>query len=197
LFQKIRLDDAKIAGIISPEGDGNCGFRAVSLAVYGTQAKWTQVKKEMLTVFKKYHDNLYSLYKPNYQKYYGMLSSTEKPCTNLDHWFNVTLCPQIVADTYKRPVVAYITASYINTHNQTIEQQAEDLYLPLCDFELENKDQPIILFLYSSHFYLVERSLTPNGKHKKIQYPQVNCLHKETVNQFPKDCTIDYSLLYN
>lgn len=102
------MDESKIVGFVSPEGDGNCGFRAVSLAIYGNQGQWTQVKTDMLEVFKKYHNNIYELYKPDFNKYNDMLSSTEKPCTNLEHWFNVTLCPQIVSDTYKRPVVVKI-----------------------------------------------------------------------------------------
>ncbi|KAI9347917.1 hypothetical protein BD770DRAFT_395606 [Pilaira anomala] len=58
LFRGLDLDESKIAGLISPEGDGNCGFRAVSLSVYGNQGQWTQVKKDMLAVYNKYRDTL-------------------------------------------------------------------------------------------------------------------------------------------
>ncbi|KAI9364653.1 hypothetical protein BD770DRAFT_378692 [Pilaira anomala] len=58
LFRGLDLDESKIAGLISPEGNGNCGFRAVSLSVYGNQGQWTQVKKGMLAVYNKYRDTL-------------------------------------------------------------------------------------------------------------------------------------------
>lgn len=196
MFRGIDLDESKIAGLISPEGDGNCGFRAVSLSVYGNQGQWTQVKKDMLAVYNKYRDTLYTLYKPNHEQMYGMLTSTVKPCTIIRHWFDVTMCPQIVADTYKRPVVAYMLHAFHDKKNELIQQKAQDLYLPLCDLDFQKKDKPIILYLNSNHFYLVELGLTPGGKPKRITYPEISCLYHPIIQSFPQHCSQDYTIFY-
>ncbi|KAI9349928.1 hypothetical protein BD770DRAFT_413143 [Pilaira anomala] len=160
LFRGFDLDESKIVGLISPEGDGNCGFRAVSLSVYGNQGQCIQ------------------------------------PCTIFNHWFDVTMCPQTVADTYKRPVVAYMLHTFHNKKNELIQQKAQDLYLPLCDLDFQKKDKPIIIYLNSNHFYLVELGLTPGGKPKRITYPEISCLYHPIIQSFLQDCSQDYTIFY-
>ncbi|KAI7888072.1 uncharacterized protein EV154DRAFT_566795 [Mucor mucedo] len=40
-----------VLGFVNPTPDGNCGFRAVSAAVFGHEEAWIQVKKMMLATF--------------------------------------------------------------------------------------------------------------------------------------------------
>ncbi|KAI9347561.1 hypothetical protein BD770DRAFT_462255 [Pilaira anomala] len=89
-----------LSKIYSVSGDGNCGFRAVSLSVYNHQENWIKVKQDMLATYQKYQD---SLYKPEAStqtladfertKMLKKLTSTISPCYDSNLWFSTFTCP--------------------------------------------------------------------------------------------------------
>ncbi|KAG2198368.1 hypothetical protein INT47_009773 [Mucor saturninus] len=60
LLQQLHpLDAAQTLALVNPQGDVNCGFRAVSLALFGHEKGWVQVKKSMLNTLRSYR-NVYA-----------------------------------------------------------------------------------------------------------------------------------------
>ncbi|KAG2192926.1 hypothetical protein INT47_002765 [Mucor saturninus] len=89
-----------VLGFVNPTPGGNCGFRAVSAAVFGHEEAWIQVKRMMLATFSKYASSIYDSYGLNESYIRTKLLSTKAPCLdNLHLWFDCYGCPQIVADT--------------------------------------------------------------------------------------------------
>lgn len=43
------MDIAFINYFVNPNPDGNCGFRAISIAIHDTEEKWIDVKKYYAT----------------------------------------------------------------------------------------------------------------------------------------------------
>lgn len=116
---------SRVAAIHSVGADGNCGFRAVAFDVYKDKKKWVKVKQDMLQTYLKYKDTLYqavgtdTVVKYEEQKMMAKLKSTLSPCLGKDYehmWFSTFTCPQVVADTYQRPV---IVATYLEAVNNS------------------------------------------------------------------------------
>jgi hypothetical protein len=110
-----------IKAIHSVSEDGNCGFRAVSFDVYKTQDNWIQVKEDMLATY-MHEENYNTLYKTvgdsstidfEHQAIIARLSSRISPCNiNRSLWFTNFTSPQIIADTYHRPVIVYTYSEF-------------------------------------------------------------------------------------
>ncbi|GAA5813122.1 hypothetical protein MFLAVUS_006591 [Mucor flavus] len=95
----IKNNITKLEAFIDPMGDGNCGFRAISIAIYGDQKYWIQVKEKMYETYMKFYNNLYVSYQPDHEKHQYMLTTTEAPNWNLSARFNTDFCPQIYTST--------------------------------------------------------------------------------------------------
>ncbi|KAI9332626.1 hypothetical protein BD770DRAFT_403097 [Pilaira anomala] len=183
--------------IYSVSGDGNCGFRAVSLSVYHHQENWINVKQDMLSTYQKYQD---SLYKPvvstqtmvdfEQTKMLKKLASTISPCYNSKLWFITFSCPQVVADTYNRPVVIF-------TYREFYLKDALS-FLPLVEMNIiENINNPILLLLAHSHFYLIELKKTPKGKLKKYEQIPLNPNHQRIRETYPQQCnSVDFFIIW-
>lgn len=194
-----------IAAIYIVGADGNCGFRAVSFDVYQNQSKWINVKTDMLKTFLKCKDNLYkavvssdTIVQYEEQRMINRLQSTKSPClNNQDLWFTSYSCPQIVADTYERPVIVYCyVENFLKTGEKNILFESQ-VYFPLINMELTNLSQPITLLLAFSHFYYVEFARTPKGKLKKFTKPNINYDHQRLREEYKDICgPVDYSVLF-
>ncbi|KAG2199328.1 hypothetical protein INT47_012962 [Mucor saturninus] len=108
LLQQLHpLDAAQTLALVNPQGDGNCEFRAVSLALFGHVEGWVQVKKSMLSTLLSYR-NVYAAIELDIKYFETKLNTNKSPCldsTDYFMWFDTVGCPQLVTDTFKRPVV--------------------------------------------------------------------------------------------
>lgn len=195
-----------IKAIHSVGADGNCGFRSVSYDVYNDQCKWDQVKEDMLETYMKYKDTLYKVIGSDAvtqfeeERMVNRLLSRKSPCLERDDqatWFSTFICPQVVADTYNRPVIVF---SYIENRSNTgklINTYEACVYFPLINMELIAANNPISILAAQSHFYYIEFTRTPKGRMKKFPYPSINIDHHRLRNEYPTICSnTDYSVLY-
>lgn len=185
--------------------DGNCGFRAVSFDVYDDQTKWINVKRDMLETYLTYCDTLYKpaadeeVIELEKSKMIRRLNSTKSPCLlEEDHhlWFSTFSCPQVVADTYKRPVLLYSYVSNVLKTGEIRENHEAQVFFPLVHMDLANIDKPITLLLSINHFYYVKFCRTPTGRMKKFVKPALNMDHSRLLRMYPDICKEDYSVLY-
>lgn len=198
LFDAIAIDHSKLEVLLDPEGDGNCGFRAVSLAVYGNQDSWITVKQKMLETYLKNNKTLYSMYEPDDSIFTYMLTCTDAPNWDTRAWFTSCFCPQIVADTFKTAVYMYSrSVAIIESTSPPTENVMKNrsLFVPLQ--EVDPSVEPILLFLANNHYYVLKPFLTPTtGKHKKISPPPINPFHNGMRRNYPSQCPTDYTLFY-
>lgn len=90
-------DEEKGACVYSHDKNGNCGFRATSMAVFNDQSKWQEVKAQILQTFIKYNNTLYANRVDDSDSLEKGLSCNLSPCP-LVYCFNVIYHPQIAAD---------------------------------------------------------------------------------------------------
>ncbi|KAI9004284.1 hypothetical protein CLU79DRAFT_841332 [Phycomyces nitens] len=208
-FQWIHTQSTRnaIAAIHSVGADGNCGFRAVSFGVHKDQCKWMDVKGDMLKMYMRYKDTLYkaigtdAVVQYEEERMINRLQSSKSPClgqTDLSLWFSTFICPQIVADTYQRPVIIYTYSEHsVRTTGKLNAYHESQVYWPLIHMELTSADNPITLLLSFSHFYYVEFQRTPTGRMKKFDKPTLNFDHVRIREAFPQTCnSVDYSVLF-
>ncbi|KAI8983915.1 hypothetical protein BDB01DRAFT_850560 [Pilobolus umbonatus] len=151
IFKKLNIDrmDA-IKAIHSVDADGNCVFRAAVLNVYQDQSCWYTVKAKMLDQNMIYKDTLYMADEieevTNKQEgaMIKRLESAKSP--SLDDtslWFPTFVCPQVLADTYKRPVILYMYTEYtIKSTGEVREMKEVEVYWPLIHMDLDQPDHP-------------------------------------------------------
>lgn len=191
-----------VAVLVDPRPDGNCGFRAVSLAVFQQEDAWRQVKKTMLGLFMK-NTPLYQTYGvENVVEAERILASTQSPCS-AGFWYNTIECPQLTADAYGRPVVLFSTSLKVDKEgNYMVDELGETLYtkssqtfVPSSYLDPTYMFDPIVLLLSDSHFYLVELKTNPRSKkHIKFSnWPSINPYHKYAMKRHSKECPIDFS----
>jgi hypothetical protein len=145
-----------ISAIHSVGGDGNCGFRAVSFDVYNDQTKWRTVKADMLILYNKYKNSLYkdvsldqAVVQFEEKRMLRRLQSTRSPCLDdQELWFTSFVCPQIVADTYQRPVIVYCYEKYKVEETGVINPEYESqIYFPLIIMQTTDLHRPTTLLL--------------------------------------------------
>lgn len=121
--------------VYNPIGDGNCGFRALAVELFGDERKYLDIKDAML---RHYLTNIGGIYKSYDQhRIKGILN----PHSN--EWFCVPECAQIASDTFKAPIAFYGFES--NTF----------FPLQLTPFE-SKRTHPIALHLHHAHIILVK-----------------------------------------
>lgn len=194
-----------IESIYSVGGDGNCGFRAVSFGVFKDQTKWIKVKRDMLETYLKYHDTLYldvneKIIDSERAKMIKRLNSTKSPCLSTDDlelWFGNLSCPQIVADTYERPVLVYSFVSYTLSTGEVRNNFESSVFFPLINMDMTSTEKPITILCAFNHYYYIEFKRTPTGRLKKFEKPHINMDHHRIRQQFPDICNkVDYSKLF-
>ncbi|KAI8988752.1 hypothetical protein BDB01DRAFT_833808 [Pilobolus umbonatus] len=195
-----------ISTIHSVGGDGNCGFRAVSFEIYKDQSRWERVKDDMLKTYMQYKDTLYkstsesdSILRFKEEKMIRRLQSKVSPCLHdTDLWFSSFVCPQIVADTYQRPVYLYCyTENYVHKTGATNKIYESQIFMPLIHMDLSSLQNPIPLLLANSHFYFIEFSRTNTGRLKKLpDIHVINMDHSRLRSSYGSICnSVDYSEL--
>ena len=182
-----------VLGFVNPTPDGNCGFRAVSAAVFGHEEAWIQVKKMMLATFLKYANSIYDSYGLNEAYITTKLQSTKALCLdNLNLWFDCYGCPQIVADTFRRPVILHATTPKTDKYdNLWRDDDGNVIYtkdaitlVPFLGLDLEKMNEPIVLFFINSHFYMIEPIVDSKTKKAIIpkKWPTINFSRQKIFN---------------
>ncbi|KAI8969525.1 hypothetical protein BDB01DRAFT_840179 [Pilobolus umbonatus] len=152
-----------IKAIHSMSGDGNCGFRAVAFEVYKDEDYWYKVKQKMKNTYLKYKDTLYKGVETEMENkveediMMNKLDSFKSPCLGNDDlplWFSTFTCPQVVADTYQRPVILYCYLE--NFVNGEIRRFYESqVFFLLIEMEMFKTEYPISLLLSHTHIALI------------------------------------------
>lgn len=185
-----------IIAIHSMDRDGNCGFRGVSFGLYRDQSKWPEVKQKMLEVYNQYQFSLHNahhstelLNQDTRNKIIEALQWTTSPCNNTDFWFSTFIYPQIVADTFKRPVILYTYTQNKNQEGKLVKTHEAVSYYPLIEMDTKNLYHPIPLLYKYSHIYYVEIAHTPTGRlPKSFEMPTLNPDHDVLRNKHPTEC---------
>ncbi|ORE06844.1 hypothetical protein BCV72DRAFT_305160 [Rhizopus microsporus var. microsporus] len=114
------MDIQNISCFISPEADGNCGFRAISIAVYGTETRWIEVKDRMLETYIRCEGSLYRDRFGVNEKANIVITLTCKaaPNMNFSHWFGTVDLSQIAADVFQRTAV--VDSNVLSRRNRII-----------------------------------------------------------------------------
>lgn len=141
-------------------GDGNCGFRAISLAVFGHQHAWINVRKKLLTTFKQ-HQNVFTTYGiTDHQQFIGKFQSESSPCS-VQYCYDTFACLQVITDAFRRTVVLFAS---VEQQNQDGSPRKDDLgnvkynkyrtaVVPFFELDTETMIDPIIIILTGEHFY--------------------------------------------
>ncbi|KAI8976151.1 hypothetical protein BDB01DRAFT_804661, partial [Pilobolus umbonatus] len=165
-------------------GDGNCGFRAVAF----------EVKQKMKNIYLKYKYTQYIV-----EEYIMMnrLDSFKSPClgNDLPLCFSTFTSPQVVADTYQRPVILYCyLESFVNGEIRRFYES--QVFFPLIEIEMSKTEYPISPLLSHSHFYSIDYQRTPTGRLRKFTKPTINHDHTRIRRDNPTLCSTDFSILY-
>ncbi|KAI9347560.1 hypothetical protein BD770DRAFT_413610 [Pilaira anomala] len=108
------------------------------------------------------------------------------------------ISPQVVADTYNRPVVVFTYREfYVEKDRKMKEFKDAFSFFPLVEMNIiENINNPILLLLAQSHFYLIELKKTPKGKLKKYEKIPLNTDHQRIRKTYPQQCnSVDFSMM--
>lgn len=206
LFEKLpSIDLLQTVALINPMGDGNCGFRAVSLSVFGHEDAWIQVKQSMYRTLCS-NRNVYETFNIDFTEYSKKLSDIKSPCLDTNEtymWFETTGCPQVVADTFNRHVVLLTASPKVYSggrigidSNGNIEYNNErGLFSPFFELDTNYLFDPIVLFIFNNHYYLVERNVNTRTK-KSVDFehwPKINPLHRFVMEKHGDICPNDLS----
>ena len=161
-FLGSRLLTRGVKQVQNTKSDGNCGFRALAVALVGDEERWRCVKLSMLRHLKMRNQL--------YQDWIGydvvnlrrILENMTSPCLE-DHWFLSPDCCQLAADTFNIPVAHY---DAINSSNDT-------LYLP-SETQPGRRCYPIILCLVHNNHYVNVECIADS----QVKWPRFNIQHK-------------------
>ncbi|KAG2211158.1 hypothetical protein INT47_006277 [Mucor saturninus] len=166
--------------------DGNCGYRAVSLAVFDNKIAWIQT------------------YELNEAYTSKNLQSTRAPCLDdLSLWFDCYGCPQIVADTFKRPVFLHAITPKVDKYDITWKDNDGNIiytkdsitFVPLLGLDLEIMNNPIQLLFANSRFYVILPQIDNKTKKafKVKKWPTLNFSHHKIFDAHRDICVNDVS----
>ncbi|KAL0087975.1 hypothetical protein J3Q64DRAFT_1469954 [Phycomyces blakesleeanus] len=184
-LKNLDITPDRLTKVTVPKADGNCGFRAVAIAIYNNEEEWPKVKDKMLKKYLEYRDTFYKTRIDSSHESFSrppmaeILKDKNSPLPT-KHWFDTMDCPQIVADTFK-----YAVALYNENH---VKEGNNTLFLPFKSQPIQR--EPIILYLQNSHFVLVERKPST----ARMRWPTINLYHKNIVSQ---NHFADFSLVYD
>ena len=144
------IKESDITGYLDPEGDGNCGFRAIAFLVnrngssYEDGDQYLEVRSRMLETYQK----LKPIYKERFPAFQiERLEETIKKGMKkkeIAEWFYGPDCAQVVADTYGVPVCVYPSAE--------LEHSAVNPPLTFLPLELpKHKSKPVAIHLQNGH----------------------------------------------
>ncbi|KAL0582213.1 hypothetical protein ABG067_007966, partial [Albugo candida] len=191
-------DDAKdTVAVLDPRGDGNCGPRAVALAVFGLESSWVKVKRMMKTTVtnkKEVYETYISILRefPSADYVIDKLDFEEEECDE-EYWFDTMVYPQIIADTFRRPVVMLssskrqfqATGVETDTYGNAMYNKERVTFVPLFDLDINYQYDPIILLNVDRHFLTVVRDvkITNSVSEPYTRWPvTINVLHATTMD---------------
>ncbi|CAG8520849.1 3759_t:CDS:2, partial [Cetraspora pellucida] len=115
--------------IYNPKSDGNCGFRALVIAIRGNEDNWNLIKLAM---------NGYDI-----DLLKQILESRESPCSS-SLWFLSPDCAQLAADTFSLPIAIF---------SENNEQSM--MFFPLESTPMHRKNPIILHFVNGNHIIYV------------------------------------------
>lgn len=134
------IDLSRYFRFVDVLADGNCGYRAVSVSVYGTESKWQLVKREMLAEYVKNR----SVYENLCHMSYGAKLEKCVAPANESLWFSTFDDGIIAANTYNRPILLYLSSAFRGN---------DHVFLPFISPDAKEWEYPpIILFIENNHF---------------------------------------------
>jgi hypothetical protein len=154
----LEIDKNNYTCIINVKGDGFCGFRAISVQVYGDESMFFQVKQDMrdtLLENREYYIKHFSGFIEYEQVKRKICYAIDeeigsdnihyhlfKTDSNGEYWFSLPACGQIVADTFFSPVATFTEKHHKNSIGAT--------YIPLLgrytdDMIKSHRPQPLVL----------------------------------------------------
>lgn len=160
------IDESYYTCLINVGGDGFCGFRAISVQIYGDENRFFQVKQKMRDTLLENKEHYIS----HFAGFIDYERVKQKICYAIDEeigsdsihyhlfekdrngeyiyhaplelWFSLPDCGQIVADTFFAPLATFTEKSHTNSRGVT--------YIPLLSRYTDhmirhNRPQPLIL----------------------------------------------------
>ncbi|KAK0522962.1 hypothetical protein OC834_006075 [Tilletia horrida] len=159
--------------------DGHCGFRAASLAIYGTQERWLGVRVALLEQLRRNKD----AYKRELGWTDGAIEQTEKRLewrrgderATEDQWFDSTDCAPLLADLVHRPVLIYDTkeggGTYLVPPSLPTAAPAQSALPPTL---LQAMKMPVIGLQYDcNHWDLITKITGRHGLQATPQWAQL------------------------
>jgi len=154
-----------IEQILNPDGDGNCGPRAISMQVYGNQNSYDRVKQEMYALICT--DSDYWRQKIGgdhaYAELCGRLQFQGTPCP-YRYWFCSWPEFEIAATLYNRPMVV-VSPEYPLGNGTTVYRSVslnatDNELLPLF-FAFVNSNHYVAIKITDPNLGLLQSSATP------------------------------------
>ncbi|CAG8820214.1 8290_t:CDS:2, partial [Gigaspora margarita] len=153
--------------ICNPKSDGNCGFRALAIAIRGNEDNWNLVKLAMngqlnkrLEVYKHWLGYDVDLLR-------WILESRESPCSS-SLWFLSPDCAQLAADTFSLPIAIF---------NEDNERSM--MFFPLESAPMHRKNPIILHFMNENHIVYVSMK-----SYVRVNWPMVNVQHKSICQRY-------------
>jgi hypothetical protein len=101
----LSAEDLNLPKLLNVLGDGQCGFRCLAAAVYGSEEDWKVVKSTMflqLATYMEFYDELFG----QDNRLMSVLQHLESPCSE-NLWFYTPDCAQLAADTFQRTIAIF------------------------------------------------------------------------------------------
>ncbi|KAG0184945.1 hypothetical protein DFQ28_010210 [Apophysomyces sp. BC1034] len=161
--------------VYNPIADGNCGFRALAIAIKnGDENEWKSIKEDMLTFLLEKHSFFCAILGVDTVKSLQLtLQDRSSPCPS-SMWFSVPDCALLAANTFSVAIA-------------TFSSEQSLLFPPF--FGLPTSTRPITIQLHNSHFYAVK--FKPRTK---MISPPLYPGYKEICKQYQLP---DYSLAFD
>ncbi|KAG2198381.1 hypothetical protein INT47_009786 [Mucor saturninus] len=132
------------------------------------------IKKFMLNTLRSYR-NINETMQLDMDYLETKLNAAKSLCLDPeDHymWFDTIGCPQLNADTMKRPVVLLSSSPRIfkttgierDLDGSIVYNKCRQTFVPFFELDTQYLADPIIIFLTSSHFYLLDRQTNVKSK---------------------------------
>ncbi|CAO3599418.1 unnamed protein product [Absidia cylindrospora] len=155
------ISSKKVSDVKNPDGDGNCGFRCLGMAIYNNEKRYDIVKDAMLAHLRSRKEGYLAcnwLTEGDIARLEVILLHRGK--CGPDLYYTEPECSQLAADTFERPVEFHGTSS-------------ATLYLPMIPHTSYKSYRPIVLHLQESnrHIYYVIM------KRGNYGYPPINTMH--------------------
>lgn len=133
-----------ITGFTDVAPDGNCGFRAIAVALGRPQSDWMRVRSEMAQTMLEHKTTFASIFGTSgATRLYNAINWTRDAPAPKSHWLEVPDMLAVAAQTYQRPAAVFAPGGQSNT------------WFPL-GVEVNDHEAIVLGFVGGNHFVRVE-----------------------------------------